>query len=141
MTDNHRIRQLLLTTPRLTAEEIGEALGWTDTKVRNVLSGLVHRGEGFSLPKRYELTPLGESRVRNGGRTTLTDEQRRQKSLERMTAFRERQKAQKEAERQSKQLLQEEEERAAALAANDGLVAQAIASRTPLAMVWGGAHA
>lgn len=134
MNDNQKLRALLSEHPRLTAEEIGEALGWSEVQVRNVISGVLHRGEGRSVPKRYELTPLGEKRARQGGRTTLTPDERRQKSIQRTIAFRERQKAKKQAE----ELRQVQAERQEAVAANDGMVAQAIASRHPLAMAWGG---
>ena len=130
MNDNHRLRELLAAHPRLTADEISEALGWTAVQVRNVISGLVHRGEGFSLPKRYELTPLGKSRARKGGRITLTVEERREKSIQRMEAFRDRQKAKKE-----------EAERQEISAANESMVQRARASQPALALVWGGAHA
>lgn len=137
MNDNHRLRMLLVERPRLTAEEIGEALGWTDVRTRYAIAGLVRREEGASLPKRYELTPLGERRVNAGGRLFLTPEQRKQKSIQRVAAFRERQKAKKEDDRRAR----EEAERKEALAANDGMVAQAKANRPALDMVWGGWHA
>ena len=133
MNDNQRLRKLLADQPRLTAEEIGHALEWPADQVRNVLSGMLHRGEGVSLPKRYELTELGARRARHGVKT-VTEEERRARSIQRCVAFRARQKAKKQAE----ELRQVQAERQEAVAANDGMVAQAIASRHPLAMAWGG---
>lgn len=140
MNDNQTLRKLLADQPRLTAEEIGAALGWSDLQVRNVINGLMHRGEGASLPKRYELTPLGARRARQGGRVTLTDEERKEKSIQRVVAYRQRQKAKKEAQREAVERLEEEMKRRAAMASNDSMVQKAINGRHPLAMAWGGAN-
>lgn len=140
MNDNQTLRKLLADQPRLTAEEIGAALGWSDLQVRNVINGLMHRCEGASLPKRYELTPLGERRARQGGRITLTDEERKEKSIQRTVAYRQRQKLKKESEREEKERALVEAERCAAMASNDSMVQKAINGRHPLAMAWGGAN-
>lgn len=137
------LRVLLTERPRLTADEIGEALQWDAETVRRQLHRLITKEEGASLPKRYELTSLGARRTRLAARDTSPDAQRL-RGNERMREYRARLKVKREAAKalEAEQALeaaereQEAAERIAALAANDGMVARAKANAHPLAMAW-----